>query len=89
MAPYQVAFTRLANRDVDEKEAWLARLGSQTVARWRTRLLNAVERLERDPLCYPRIDEADELGLDLREIRSGSVGTSIASSFSWIETNPS
>lgn len=68
---FEVFFTRRANRDVDEKENWLARLGTQAVTRWRARLFHAVEKLEFDALCYPRIDEADELGLDLREVLFG------------------
>lgn len=68
---FHVVFTRRANNDVAEKETWLSRLGNQTVSRWRARLFGAVERLEFDPLCYPKADEADELGLDLREILFG------------------
>lgn len=69
--PFRVAFTRRANQDVSEKEAWLTRLGSTAVARWRTRLLRAVERLETDPEYHPLADEAADLGLDLRQLLFG------------------
>ena len=68
---FKVEFTRRANRDVDEKERWLARLGSSTVARWRARLLEAVEKLETDPHCYPKVEEAEVIGLELRHILFG------------------
>lgn len=69
--PFRVVFTRRANQDVGEKEAWLARLRGPAVARWRTRLLRAVESLEADPNTYPQAEEAAELGIDLRQLLFG------------------
>ena len=68
---WTVYFTRTSRRDIDEKEAFLSRLGSATVARWRSKLVHAVARLEYDPLCYPLIEEAVDLGVEFRETLFG------------------
>ncbi len=63
---FAVNFTRRADRDVAAAEAGVSRSGAAAVARWRARLLRAVENLEYDPHCYPEADEAADLGINLR-----------------------
>ena len=69
---YRVRLTAKAERDVDEVLAWLCRQGAASAAyRWHQRLLAAVDTLERQPERCPFAAEAEELGVELRELLFG------------------
>lgn len=68
---FQVVFRPRARSDIATTVAWLARTAPAAAARWRTGLLRIVENLETDPNRYPAADEADDLGVDLRQLLYG------------------
>jgi len=69
---YRVRLSAKADRDVDETLAWLRQQGAAAAAsRWYERLLAAVGTLERHPQRCPLAPEAEELGIELRELLFG------------------
>jgi plasmid stabilization system protein ParE len=69
--PYTVRFTRRALADVDAATAYRARRSADIATRWRAGLLARLAALEQSPNLCPLADEADDLGLELRELLFG------------------
>lgn len=69
---FRVELSARAERDVDGALAWLVRQGAVSAAsRWHERLLAAVATLEREPQRCPVAPEAEEIGIELRELLFG------------------
>jgi plasmid stabilization system protein ParE len=70
---FDVIFLPRADADVQSHAAWLHATRSPSAAnRWRTGIMTKVVlALEADPLRYPEADEAEDLGVDLRELLHG------------------
>jgi plasmid stabilization system protein ParE len=62
-----------AECDVDAILAWLSRRGvtASAAGRWHDRLLASIATLERDPQRCALASEAEELGLEVRELLFG------------------
>ncbi len=69
--PFQVVFRPRARSDISATMTWLAWTSAARAARWRSGLLRIVENLETDPNRYGAADEADDLGVDLRQLLYG------------------
>ena len=69
--PYVVEISPSARREIDESLAWLRRYSETSAVRWRDRLLAQGALLSENPLRFPLADEADELGIELRELTFG------------------
>lgn len=69
--PYTVRFTHRALADVDAAAAYRARRSATAAVRWQVELLAQVAILEQSPNRCPLADEADDLGLELRELLYG------------------
>ncbi len=69
---YRAQLSAKAERDVDDVLAWLCQQGAIAAARrWYEGLLAAVGSLERQPERCPLAPEAEELGIELRELLFG------------------
>jgi plasmid stabilization system protein ParE len=68
---FQVIVRPQARSDIAAAMRWLAGNSLPAAARWRTGLLQIVDKLETDPTHYPEADEAGELGVDLRQLLYG------------------
>lgn len=68
---HQVHITARAERDIDETLTWLAENSLQAAARWHARLLEKVQTLEDHPVRCPLAEEAERLGLLLRQLLFG------------------
>ena len=69
---YQVQLTAKAERDVDQVLRWFRQQQATAAGgRWLAQLLTRLEVLERAPQRCRLADEADDLGLDLRELLFG------------------
>jgi len=68
---FQVIFRPRAEADITAAATWLARHNAAAAARWRIGLFRIVENLEANPNRYPLADEADDLGIELRELLYG------------------
>ncbi len=69
---YRVRLTARAERDVDGILDWLCTQGVVSAAHgWHQRLLAAVDTLERHPERCLFAAEAEELGVELRELLFG------------------
>jgi plasmid stabilization system protein ParE len=70
--PFQVDFTRKANRDVEAQLAWWVRHGRSEAERWHARFMTRViETLEADPHVFPEAEESGDLGINLRVMLHG------------------
>ena len=70
---YRVEMSARAELDLDVTIAWLTRRGvsASTANRWLNRLLSATATLERDPQRCALAPEAEELGIEVRELLFG------------------
>jgi plasmid stabilization system protein ParE len=66
MMTFVVNFTRRASADIAIAEEVVAKIGTATLQRWRSRLGRVVEHLERDPHRFPEADEAATIGMNIR-----------------------
>jgi plasmid stabilization system protein ParE len=64
---YRVLVTARAQGDIAEAVAFLMQRSAQAASRWHAAVLEAVKTLEDQPERCPRAEEADVLGIDLRE----------------------
>lgn len=70
--PFTVRTTRRADRDVASAVDWLWRNKSKRMARtWLDRLRTTIRKLADSPNQWPEAEEAEDLGLDLREMLHG------------------
>ncbi len=61
-----------AKWDIRKEESYLMReRDSRAVRKWQAQVLRFRTQLAIDPHRYPQADEAEELGLDLRELSIG------------------
>jgi plasmid stabilization system protein ParE len=68
---FTVRLTRRALADIDAGVAYRAQRSAAAAARWRAGLLARVADLEQSPDRCPLADEAEDLGLELRELLYG------------------
>jgi plasmid stabilization system protein ParE len=58
--------------DIRRTVGWLShQVSPGSAARWHARILAAIQTLVNDPTRCPQADEAEDLGLDLRELLHG------------------
>ena len=69
--PSEVNITARAESDNDDVLAWMQTSAPLTMNRWYTRLMAAVRTLEVMPERCPLADEANELGIEMRELLFG------------------
>ncbi len=61
-----------AEWDIRKEESYLLReRDSSALRKWQAQVLRFRTQLGIDPHCYPQAEEAEELGLDLRELSIG------------------
>ena len=69
---FRVQLSARAEWDIDQVLAWLCHQGAiPAAARWHERLLAAVATLEREPQRCAIAREAEESGIELRELLFG------------------
>lgn len=68
---YHIDISARAKRDLDSILAWLAERSPQSAAQWHAALLTKVVTLEDHPERCPLAVEAEQLGVDLRELLFG------------------
>jgi plasmid stabilization system protein ParE len=68
---YQVEITHAAWDELSDNYEWLRLRAPLAAKRWRVELLRAVDSLESQPDRCPLADEADEYGLDIRQLALG------------------
>lgn len=70
--PFALRILRRASADIDDKFESLRRhLGRAAAVRWRAKLEACFMKLEELPSVWPLADEAEELGVDLRNVLFG------------------
>ena len=75
---FEIVIKPKAKSDIRKEESYLVRERDvRAVRKWQSQVLRFRTQLAIDPHRYPQADEAEELGLDLRElIICGRRGTS-------------
>ena len=69
---YQVRISRQAERDVDQTLRWfLDQRATKAAARWHARLLSRIGTLETRPQRCRFAEEAEDFGIELRELLFG------------------
>ena len=69
---FQVKLTAHAERDVEATLQWFdAQSATATGARWLTRLMQCIDRLETNPTRCGLAPEASSLGIEIREMHFG------------------
>ena len=69
---YHVLLTDRAEQDAEAVLIWFRRQSAPVAgARWMSRLFTTIDRLETSPERCRKAAEADEIGIDIREITVG------------------
>ncbi|OWK42931.1 type II toxin-antitoxin system RelE/ParE family toxin [Fimbriiglobus ruber] len=68
---FTVVLLPRAKADIRTIGEWFGKPNKSAEARWRKRILQAVDALTTDPVRYPLAEDAMDLGLDLRELIVG------------------
>jgi plasmid stabilization system protein ParE len=69
--PYRIRTTSRAAADIDAAIRWRSQRALTAAARWQRGLYRAICSLDTNPERCPLADEAEDLGLDLRELIYG------------------
>src|SRR5258708_5952948 len=68
---FTVVFLPRAKADVRSASIWYGVRSRAAEGKWRSQMLKVLTRLAPDPKLYPQAEEADDLGIDLREMLVG------------------
>lgn len=68
MSPYRLKLSFRARQDAHGIYEWLAQHSFPGATAWFDEFLGTLDKLHADPLRLPQAPEAEDLGIDLREI---------------------